>query len=165
MTEWEALYRYTNPEISEGAPGRSWTNKLPVAYFDKDGIGWVSAASHEKTPGHLRPATDVRFAGWEFRGYYPVRRVIAAIPGGGWTAMYGDGGGEEGGDGYGSLLVAWLVYDDGEIKPMDAGSDGYVDDPTGMANFLRLDEPGAQTKRIDELEARLVELGNGQDGV
>lgn len=141
MTSWHATYRVTNPAIPEGKPGHYSSREIPVAYWE-NGYGWVSVASHQKQPGHLMRADEVRFLNWEFQGYYPGRQVVAALPGAGWSARYADMDGS-GGEGD-SPLVAWLVFDDGEVRPVDMGTDGWGDNPCDAGNFVRLIPPGGE---------------------
>lgn len=145
MTGWHATYRVTNPAIPEGKRGRYSWQEVPVAYWE-DGYGWVSVASHQKRPGHLMRADEVRFANWEFQGYYPGRKVIAALPGAGWSAKFADDDDDASDDGASSNipLVAWVVFDDGEVKPVWMGVDGYGDDPCSFGNFVCLVPPGGE---------------------
>lgn len=65
--------------------------------------------------------------------------VVAAIPGGGWLAEYRNDDGSP----FTSPIVAWLVYADGNVTPVDAGADGWVDTVTDALNFVRLIPPPA----------------------
>lgn len=63
--------------------------------------------------------------------------VIAALPGGGWKAVYGD---VNGFDNY-LPIVGWLVYADGTCRPFTFGWNGEQYDPTTRPNFRSLREP------------------------
>ena len=139
MTGWSAIYRVANPAIPKGKLGHYSTEKVPVAYWE-DGYGWVSVATHQKYPGHLMRADEVRFTNWEFQGYLPGRHVVAALPGAGWSARCTD----DDGTSDDSPLLAWIVFDDGEIKPVWMGVDGYGDNPCDFGNFVELVPPGSE---------------------
>ncbi|MEU2434500.1 hypothetical protein ABZ611_34345 [Streptomyces sp. NPDC007861] len=63
--------------------------------------------------------------------------VVAALPGGGWFTEYK----QDDGSVQAYPLVAWLVLADGEMIPMDAAVDGFVQDPRETGNFHRLFHP------------------------
>lgn len=139
MTGWYASYRVANPTLPKEHRGHYSFRKIPVAYWE-DGYGWVSVAEHQKHPGHLMRADEVRFVNWEFMGYYPRQRLVTALPGAGWFARYAD---MDGSGGYGdSPILAWLIYDDGDIKAFDMSIDGCGGDPCEMSNFVQLVPPG-----------------------
>lgn len=141
MTGWYASYRVANPALPKGHPGYYSLRKIPVAYWDH-GYGWVSVAEHQKHPGHLMRANEVRFTTWEFMGYYPkAQTVVAALPGAGWSAEYK----ADDGSTFTSPLVAWLIFDDGEVRAADMGSDGYGDNPCESGNFVRLVGPDEES--------------------
>jgi hypothetical protein len=64
--------------------------------------------------------------------------VVAALPGAGWQALYR----AEDGTSFVSPVLAWLVFSDGTIEPVDMGTDGYSEDPRESTSFVRLVEPG-----------------------
>ncbi|MFH8417065.1 hypothetical protein [Streptomyces collinus] len=68
-----------------------------------------------------------------------VNPIVAALPGGGWFTEYeqDDGSVET------YPLVAWLVLADAEMIPMDASTNGFVQDPRDVGNFQRLFHPEA----------------------
>lgn len=141
MTGWYASYRVANPSLPKEHPGHFSFRRVPVAYWD-NGIGWVSVAEYQKQPGHLMQANQVRFNNWEFVGYYTEQKIVTALPGSGWAAEYaGDDGNP-----FTSPLVAWLVFDDGEVRPVGMGSDGYGDNPCESGNFIRLVGPDGENR-------------------
>jgi hypothetical protein len=145
-TGWYASYRVTNPNIPEGTPGSSYFNRVPVAYWE-DGCGWVSVAQYQKQPGHLMRADEVRFANWEFRGYYPDNKIVAVLPGGGWSARYTD---MDGSGGHGdSPILAWLVREDGAVTAFDMSVDGCGGDPCEMSNFDQLVPPNEAEQTVE----------------
>lgn len=144
MTGWHATYRIINPAIPKGERGHCSWRELPVAYWS-DGYGWVSAADYQTRPEHLVRADEVRFLNWEFQGYHPSRKVVAALPATGWSARYSNEW--EDPDNHGtadSPLVAWIAYDDGEVRPIDMGTDGWGHNPCDLGNFVCLVPPGGE---------------------
>jgi len=139
MTGWYASFRVANPSLPKEHRGHYSFRRIPVAHWD-NGYGWVSVAEHQKHPGHLMRADEVRFANWEFMGYYPLQHLIGVLPGAGWSARYAD---MDGSGGHGdSPILAWLIYDDGDVKAFDMSIDGAGSDPCEMANFVQLVPPG-----------------------
>ncbi|MFH0244441.1 hypothetical protein ACGRHY_18955 [Streptomyces sp. HK10] len=122
-----AIYRHEGS--ADGKTRTHYTNK-PVIAWDDDGNPLVV----DGKTGRLRDAGS-----WS--NYVGVHEgepvVVAALPGDGWRAEYRDDDGTV----HSSPVVAWLVYDDGSVKPADTDRDGYVDFPTTVSNFVRIYRP------------------------
>ncbi|WP_051722500.1 hypothetical protein [Streptomyces albus] len=122
-----AAYRHEGS--ADGKTHTHYTSKAVVGW-DDDGTPLVV---DEKT-GRLRDASS-------WRNYAGVHEgepaVIAALPGNGWRAEYRNDDGSV----HSSPIVAWLVYDDGSVKPADTDGDAYVDFPTTVSNFTRIYHP------------------------
>jgi hypothetical protein len=126
-----ASYRY---EGSAGGKTRTYYTNKPVVAWDDHGNPLVV---DEKT-GRLRDASA-------WRNYVGVQEadpvVVGAVPGGEWRVEYRNDDGTV----HSSPIVAWLVYDDGSVKPTDSDGTGYVDDPTTVGNFTRIYHPSEET--------------------
>ncbi len=57
-------------------------------------------------------------------------KLVQLLPSGGWVSVY-----EDGVEMYSTPLVAWGLTEEGEVIPLDTGSDGDVDDSRNSMNF------------------------------
>jgi hypothetical protein len=114
--------------------GRTVYRSKPVIAWDDEGEALVV----DERSGRLVPANNGRtFVGLS-EGTHPV---VAAIPGGGWSARYKNEDGTFNVD----PLVAWTVRSNGTLTPLDTDATGWCDDPTTVGNFDGLVAPGAET--------------------
>ncbi|MER7043025.1 hypothetical protein ACIF6H_35050 [Streptomyces microflavus] len=117
--------------------GRTVYRSKPVIAWDDEGQALVV----DERSGRLVPANNGRpFIGLS-EGGHPV---VAAIPGGGWSARYKD----EDGTFTVDPLVAWTVRSDGTLTPIDTDTTGLCDDPTASSSFDGLVAPGAKTRTV-----------------
>ncbi|MCX4971048.1 hypothetical protein OHA98_41280 [Streptomyces sp. NBC_00654] len=116
------------------ANGRTVYRSKPVIAWDDEGQALVV----DERSGRLVPADSGRnFTGLSEGGHL----VVAAIPGGGWSARYKN----EDGTFTVDPLVAWTVRSDGILTPVDTDTAGLCDDVTTMGNFDGLVAPRAET--------------------
>ncbi|MET9810867.1 hypothetical protein [Streptomyces halstedii] len=115
--------------------GRTVYRSKPVIAWDDEGQALVV----DERSGRLVPANDRRTFTGLSEGVHPV---VAAIPGGGWSARYKN----EDGTFTMDPLVAWTVRSNGTLAPVDTDPTGLCDDPTTMGNFDGLVAPGAETR-------------------
>ncbi|MFF6859915.1 hypothetical protein ACFY9H_31610 [Streptomyces bacillaris] len=115
--------------------GRTVYSSKPVIAWGDEGQALVV----DERSGRLVPANDRRtFIGLSEGG----QPVVAAIPGGGWSARYKN----EDGTFTVDPLVAWTVRSDGTFAPIDTDTTGLCDDPTASSSFDGLVAPGAETR-------------------
>ncbi|MGA4979329.1 hypothetical protein [Streptomyces cinereoruber] len=111
----------------------------PVIAWDGEGQALVV----DERTGQLVPANNGRaFVGLS-EGEHPV---VAAIPGGGWSARYK----EEDGTFLVDPLVAWTIRSNGTLAPVDTDPTGLCDDPTTMGNFDGLVAPGSEARTVQQ---------------
>ncbi|MFI6530170.1 hypothetical protein [Streptomyces uncialis] len=115
--------------------GRTVHSSKPVIAWDDEGQALVV----DERSGRLVPANNGRTFTGLSEGGHPV---VAAIPGGGWSARYKNSDGTFLVD----PLVAWTVRSDGTLIPVDTDTTGLCDDATAMGNFDGLVAPGAETR-------------------
>ncbi|MGW0779049.1 hypothetical protein ACWD01_36920 [Streptomyces sp. NPDC002835] len=115
--------------------GRTGFRSKPVIAWDDEGQALVV----DERTGQLVPANNGRTFTGLSEGGHPV---VAAIPGGGWSARYKHP------DGTSTLdpLVAWTVHSNGTLTPVDTDTTGLCDDATGVSNFDGLIAPGTETR-------------------
>ncbi|MFW3464294.1 hypothetical protein ACN24K_29865 [Streptomyces microflavus] len=117
--------------------GRTVYRSKPVIAWDDEGQALVV----DERSGRLVPANNGRPFIVLSEGGHPV---VAAIPGGGWSARYKD----EDGTFTVDPLVAWTVRSDGTLTPIDTDTTGLCDDPTASGSFAGLVAPGAETRTV-----------------
>ncbi|MER7176799.1 hypothetical protein [Streptomyces mesophilus] len=106
----------------------------PVVAWDDAGFALVA----DTTKGRLVRANKYsNFAGLQLEEEAPV---IAALPGGGWTAVFT---GDEGSSNTEPVL-AWHVFAGGFMKPVVMERGGVPEDPTELGDFVRLVAPGEE---------------------
>lgn len=64
-----------------------------------------------------------------------TERIVQLIPGTGWNAIYAMENGQE----ETVPLVAWALLSNGDVKALDTDRNGYIEFPTEVANFVRLE--------------------------
>ncbi|MFE9797044.1 hypothetical protein ACFYRL_35590 [Streptomyces goshikiensis] len=114
--------------------GRTVYRSKPVIAWDDEGQALVV----DERSGRLVPANNGRAFTGLSEGGHPV---VAAIPGGGWSARYKNQDGTYTVD----PLVAWTVRSDGTLTPIDTDTTGLCDDVTATGNFDGLVPPGHET--------------------
>lgn len=119
--------------------GRTVYRSKPVIAWDDEGQALVV----DERSGRLVPADSGRTFTGLSEGGHPV---VAAIPGGGWSARYKNQDGTFTVD----PLVAWTVRSDGVLTPVDTDTTGLCDDVTTMGNFDGLVVPGAETRTAQQ---------------
>ncbi|MFJ4274035.1 hypothetical protein ACIP29_26160 [Streptomyces coelicoflavus] len=110
--------------------GRTVFRSKPVIAWDDEGQALVV----DERTGRLVPANNGRTFTGLSEGGHPV---VAAIPGGGWSARYKHPDGTTTAD----PLVAWTVQSNGTLTPIDTDTTGLCDDATGVSNFDGLVAP------------------------
>ncbi|WP_199551413.1 hypothetical protein [Streptomyces sp. N35] len=109
----------------------------PIVAWDDTGYALVADTKKGRL---VRANKDSNFAGLQLDEEAPV---IAALPGGGWTALFAE-------DAAGSNtepVLAWHVFASGFMKPIVMERGGMPEDPTEIENFVRLVAPGEETDR------------------
>ncbi|MEU0990291.1 hypothetical protein [Streptomyces sp. NPDC005953] len=119
--------------------GRTVHRSKPVIAWDDEGQALVV----DERSGRLVPANNGRAFTGLSEGVHPV---VAAIPGGGWSARFKNSDGSSIID----PLVAWTVQSNGTLTPVDTDLTGLCDDPTTMANFDGLVAPGTETRTTQQ---------------
>ncbi|MFD8288011.1 hypothetical protein ACFV2B_07225 [Streptomyces lavendulae] len=115
--------------------GRTVYRSKPVIAWNDEGEALVV----DERNGRLVPANNGRTFTGLSEGGHPV---VAAIPGGGWSARYKNQDGSFTVD----PLVAWTVRSDGTLTPVDTDTTGVCDDPTTMGNFDSLVALGPEVR-------------------
>lgn len=115
--------------------GRTVYRSKPVIAWDDEGQALVV----DERSGRLVPANNGRTFTRLSEGGHPV---VAAIPGGGWSARYK----EPDSSSIVDPLVAWIVRSNGTLTPVDTDFTGVRDDPTAMGNFGGLVAPRAEVR-------------------
>lgn len=125
---YEANYR-------QEKDGRTVYRSKPVIAWDDEGRALVV----DERSGRLVPANNgPTFAGIS-EGGHPV---VAAIPGGGWSARFKNRDGTFTVD----PLVAWTVRSDGTLTPVDTDATGVCEASTVMGNFDGVVGPGGEAQ-------------------
>ncbi|GAA2955051.1 hypothetical protein [Streptomyces enissocaesilis] len=119
--------------------GRTVYRSKPVIAWNDEGQALVV----DERNGRLVPANNGRTFTGLSEGGHPV---VAAIPGGGWSARFKNQDGTFTVD----PLVAWTVRSDGILTPVDTDTTGVCDDPTAMSNFDGLVATGAETRTAQQ---------------
>ncbi|MEV2255962.1 hypothetical protein AB0I94_36315 [Streptomyces sp. NPDC050147] len=114
--------------------GRTVYRSKPVIAWDDEGQALVV----DERSGRLVPANNGRAFTGLSEGGHPV---VAAIPGGGWSARFKNQDGTFNVD----PLVAWTVRSDGTLTPIDTDATGVCEASTAMGNFDGLVAPGDET--------------------
>ncbi|WP_393063402.1 hypothetical protein [Streptomyces sp. LN549] len=119
--------------------GRTVYSSKPVIAWDDEGQALVV----DQRNGRLVPANNGRAFTGLSEGEHPV---VAAIPGGGWSARFTESDGSSTVD----PLVAWTVRSNGTLTPIDTDTTGLCDDATAVSNFDGLVAPGAETRTAQQ---------------
>lgn len=103
---WVALFSH---EITSAkGEKRTFESRSPIVYFDEDGAGWVAPESGRR----LRAVTSFS----NFTGYDREPVPVGIVPGGGWIRRTNNG--EE------LAIIAWVVFADGDVRPVEGQGDG-----------------------------------------
>ncbi|MFE7579487.1 hypothetical protein ACFU5Z_32545 [Streptomyces sp. NPDC057521] len=119
--------------------GRKVYRSKPVIAWDDEGQALVV----DERSGRLVPANNDRMFIGLSEGGHPV---VAAIPGGGWSARFKNEDGTFSVD----PLVAWTVRSDGAVIPIDTDISGVCDASTATSNFDGLIAPGAEARTAQQ---------------
>ncbi|MFC9948478.1 hypothetical protein [Streptomyces pratensis] len=122
-------------DYQQEVEGRTVYRSKPVIAWDDEGQALVV----DERSGRLVPANNGRTFTGLSEGGHPI---VAAIPGGGWSARFKNQDGTFTVD----PLVAWTVRSDGTLTPIDTDYTGECQPSTAMGNFDGLVAPGAETR-------------------
>jgi hypothetical protein len=122
---YEAHYKHESND-------RTHFTSKPVIAWDEEGRPLVL----HSTSHRLVPAASYS----NFHGVSEAQHpVVAAIPGGGWKAVY-----EDEGELVTDPILVWLVRADGSVSPVDGDRTGDTDNPINVSNFKQLLAPGEE---------------------
>lgn len=107
----------------------SFTTKPVIAWDDEGRALVVSDQTHRLVQAE------------SYRNFHGVSEaggpVVAAIPGGGWSAVYRQDDGSQAAD----PVLTWLVRVDGTVTPIDTDGQGVSEEPAQSGNFVQLLPP------------------------
>lgn len=138
-TGFHALY-WTQADFMENKPAR----KTPVIDWDEEGNPRVLLDSGQLVPADSLP---------DFHSVTQTVRVVAALPGGGWSIAWRML--PEGDQEIGAPVISWIVYSNGELRP--------VADVIGGGHLQPLDVTEGDIKLIPPATAETARCTGDRD--